>query len=80
MQQRRKVALIDVHDYRAHSAWYEIMVTGDDAEGYHWRLRIYSKAPGGGVLEEYLDACLSRDEADTAAQMKALTEMEKYRP
>lgn len=80
MKQPRKVALINVHDYsrERYSAYYEIRVLGDDAEGYEWGARIYDRATSA-LREETLGAEDSRDAADTAAQTWVKSRMEQYR-
>lgn len=91
MKEARKVSLINVHDYRnGYSAYYEINVAGSDAEGYRWRTRIYSRSekekdedgnvvPMNKVLEQAVDVCKTRDEADTAGQTWVKQHMEAYR-
>jgi hypothetical protein len=91
-----KVALINVHDYNRdqYSAYYEISVKGSDADGWHWRTRIYSRdqlaeadpddwvnSPRrmNKVLEHAVDVCSTKDAADTAAQNWVKTHMEAYR-
>lgn len=90
-KQARKVSLISVHDYDRdrYSAYYEINVSGTDAEGWRWRTRIYSRSELADqgeetvrmnkVLEHAVDVCTSKDEADTAAQMWVKAHMETYR-
>lgn len=80
MKEPRKVALISVHDYNRerYSAYYEIRVIGNDADGYEWGARIYDRATSK-LLEESIDAEPTRDAADTAAQTWVKAHMEPYR-
>lgn len=146
MKRPRKIALVNVFDCprEDYSAYWQIGVTGDDAEGYRWQARIMSYAPIGFdwqgkihpswpdgvatpvypsdahlardaqykrmtpaeqveekkrqeafraecsriaeaspkpvyVIDEAIDACKTRDEADTAAQEWVKARIGKYR-
>ena len=94
MKTPKKVALISVHDYdkERYSAYYEINVGGNDADGWRWRVRIYSRTEvvmdesgdslvrmGHKVLDQAVDVCPTKDEADTAAQTWVKEHMEEHR-
>jgi hypothetical protein len=90
-KQPNKISLVNVHDYGkdTHSAYYEINVAGSDKDGWRWRTRIYSrkeldKDDDGNVLamnkvlEQAVDVCKTKDEADTAAQQWVIDHMKAY--
>jgi hypothetical protein len=88
-KQPRKVALINVHDYKDYSAYYEIrVIEAPEGEGFQWGVRVYARKQFDlvdgqrmcKVLHDVVDTAATRDEADTAAQTWVKKNMEQYKP